>query len=70
MDEHVQRAAGAFSDCQKAIQEIAKGLNLEVIDGETLVPPQAKLMADDLHPNDLGFTVYALNLIKAVYKRI
>ena len=70
MDEHVQRAAGKFSDCQKAIQEIAKGLNLEVIDGETLVPPQAKLMADDLHPNDLGFTVYALNLIKAVYKRI
>lgn len=70
MDEDAPSAAGEFSDCQKAIQEIAKGLAVEVVDGGTLVPPQAKLMADDLHPNDLGFTVYALNLIKAVYKRI
>ena len=69
MDEETPRAAGKFSDCQRAIKETAKRCDLEIIDGEKLVPPQAKLMADDLHPNDLGFTLYALNLLKALYER-
>ncbi len=50
------------------IEEEAKKLELSVIDGLSLIPPFEKFMADSIHPNDLGFSVYAHNLIKALEK--
>ena len=42
----------------------------EVISGLELVPPRAELFADTyLHPNDLGFGVYAENLIKKLDRK-
>ena len=38
--------------------------NIQVIDGFTLVPHQARFFSDAAHPNDLGFAQYALNLIQ------
>ena len=55
---------GSFSDCTNAIKDAAKALSLSVIDGEKLVPPNKKFLTDGLHPNDLGFTLYALNLLR------
>jgi hypothetical protein len=37
-----------------------------VIDGKKMVPPLPSMTADNLHPNALGFSVYAHNLIKAL----
>lgn len=50
------------------IREEAEKLSLHVIDGMTMIPPFEKFMDDSLHPNDLGFSIYAHNLIKILEK--
>ena len=54
-----------FSYMQKRLKEIyAKYSNIHVIDGLELVPHEEKYFIDDiLHPNDIGFTEYAQNLV-------
>lgn len=54
-----------FDKKRKMIEREAEARGFEVVDGLTLVPPRPELFADTyLHPNDLGFGVYAENLIK------
>ena len=67
-NEDIIYKMGSFYDCNNAIKETTKALNLCVIDGEKLVPPHTQFMADCLHPNDLGFSVYALNLLRIITK--
>ena len=48
------------------IKEEAEKLSLHVICGMDMIPPFEKFMDDFLHPNDLGFSIYAHNLIKVL----
>lgn len=61
------KAAGTLNDVRQAIADIACALGFIVIDGLTMVPHRLEYYADKgTHPNDLGFAVYAQNLIKAL----
>ena len=70
MDEKQVRAMGSFQECCNRIKALAKELDVNAIDGERLVPKLADFMADTVHPNDLGFSVYALNLLKRLKGKI
>ena len=60
---------GSFADVRAAIIEEIARLGLRHIDGLTLVPHSPAFMADlTLHPNDLGFSLYAQNLIAELQK--
>ena len=49
------------------IENLARERGFYAIDGLTLVPPLPRMYNDKyLHPNDLGFSLYAENLIKQV----
>lgn len=59
-----------FDKKRKMIEREAAARGFEVISGLELVPPRAELFADTyLHPNDLGFGVYAENLIKKLERK-
>ena len=54
-----------FENKRKMVEDEAEKRGFRVISGLKLVPPVADFFADKyLHPNDLGFGVYAENLIK------
>ena len=58
-----------FESKRTMVEEEAKKRGFFVISGLKLVPPLADLYADKyLHPNDLGFGIYAENLIKEILK--
>ncbi len=64
-----KKAMGTFAECRTIVAEEAERAGLSHIDGLTLVPPQAELFPNDLlHPNDLGFSLYAENLIAQIQK--
>ncbi len=60
------KMGSSFEDCCNAVISTAKRLGLTVIDGDKLLPHNDKFLADYLHPNDLGFCIYALNLLKSI----
>lgn len=63
-DEHLPRPAGTLEQVRQIIAEEARKRKLIVVDGLTLVPHRVEYYADAyLHPNDLGFALYAQNLI-------
>lgn len=63
------RACGSFKQACDAVKKAAELNGFEVIDGMTLVPHITEFFKDaHLHPNDLGFGLYAENLIKALNK--
>ena len=70
MDEDQERPIGKFEDCKRAIKQVASDLGLFVVDGGKMINKRADFMKDSVHPNDLGFCVYANNLIKEVEKII
>ena len=45
-------------------RDIAKSYGFDIVDGYKIIPANCDFYADDLHPNDLGFSTYAQNLIK------
>lgn len=58
---------GTFENACAIVKEEAERLSLTHIDGLYLVPPMPEFFADEyLHPNDLGFGVYAENLIRTL----
>ncbi|MBQ9784596.1 MAG: SGNH/GDSL hydrolase family protein [Clostridia bacterium] len=63
-DIEMPKPYGSIRQVSSVIRGVAEGLSLCVIDGFTLIPENPDMMADVLHPNDLGFCVYAHNLIK------
>lgn len=64
-DNKTVRPCGIFSDVRQLIAERAQAHGYEVIDGYTLVPHMTDYYSDEyLHPNDIGFSYYAENLIK------
>lgn len=63
--------SGTLSDVRIALEEEAVRQNITVIDGYTLVPHRVEYFADGfLHPNDIGFALYAQNLIKALNQHL
>jgi len=62
-DHLVPRRTGTFRQCCDSIGNIAQKMRLSVIDGSALVPHIADFFADDVHPNGIGFMMYARNLL-------
>lgn len=60
---------GTFREVRERIIEKIERFGLIHIDGLTLVPPMSAFMKDEtLHPDDLGFSLYAENLIAQMVK--
>ncbi len=57
---------GTFDECIDVIRTEYEKRGIVVIDGLSLVPHNRDFFADALHPNALGFSMYAENLIKAL----
>ena len=70
MDEHQEKPMGNFKQCKNVIKQVALDLGLIAVDGETMVYKNPDFMKDTVHPNDLGFCIYANNLIKQIEKII
>ena len=69
-DADMKPMGAEFDEKRKMIEREADARGFEVISGLELVPPRAELFADTyLHPNDLGFGVYAENLIKKLERK-
>lgn len=62
-DCNVVKECGTFDECCKVIQSVSDKLGLNTIDGSKLLPHNDCMMDDDVHPNDLGFSQYAINLL-------
>ncbi len=67
-DDETPRSMGMFVQCRSTIREIAEGFGYAVIDGYELIPHVSELFADTVHPNDMGFELFAENFIKALDK--
>ncbi len=52
------------ADCRTTIKNAAEQFGFKIVDGYTLVPNDRMFYADVVHPNALGFGMYAQNLIK------
>ncbi len=69
--EGVVRGTGTFSEVCDTVKEQISSHGLILIDGKTLTPHLHEFFADqNLHPNALGFGIYAENLILAIQKYI
>ena len=70
-DVFIQSAAGDFREITLAIGATAKRKRIIHVDGYDLVAHLPEFFSDKyLHPNDLGFMVYAENLAKELKKYI
>ena len=65
-----EKPMGQFRDCRRVVIEEAEKRGLIHINGLDLVPPDPAFFADakPLHPNALGFGIYAENLIRALQR--
>lgn len=63
-DMEVPKPYGSLRRVNETVAAVARSLDLHVIDGLSMYPADARFMADVLHPNALGFCVYAHNLLK------
>ncbi len=70
-NEEKGRTLSSLSDARAAIIECAKKHGMIHINGLELVPPFPEYFRDEyLHPNDLGFCLYAQGVIKEISKYI
>ena len=57
---------GTLQECRNVIHEEGSKRGMYIINGELLVPPMQAFMADNVHPNTLGFLMYTLGLLKQI----
>lgn len=57
---------GTFDECIEVIREEYEKRGIFTVDGLSLIPHHKDFFADGVHPNGLGFSMYAENLIKAL----
>lgn len=69
-DEDEVFAAGKLSDVCNILAEEALQHKMIVVNGHTLIPHRSEYFVDGLHPNDLGFALYAQNLIKVLNQHL
>jgi len=66
-DTHRTDTAGDFMACRDLIARLARAQGFHVVDDYHLLPHDARLFADGyLHPNDLGFALYAQRLCQVI----
>ena len=66
-----EKPMGNFAECRQVCIDEAVKRGFIHVDGLTLVPPCPVFYADEvLHPNALGFGIYAENLIKEMQKHV
>ena len=66
-DGEIVKNVGTIHDARALIETEARNRGMIIIDGFTLVPHRTEYYADErLHPNDLGFAQYSMNLLKAI----
>ena len=68
MDFERKPSPNSFYDCSRLLKEEAQKCGITVIDGEYLTPRISDFYTDGLHPNDLGFTIYGMNLASEIQK--
>ena len=61
--ETVVKPLKSFENCSRILAEEYTARGYEIIDGRNLVPKDASLYSDNLHPNADGFAVYAERLL-------
>lgn len=69
-DEMKDRSMGSFGDCRGVINEEILSHGFRLVDGYNIVPHFESFFADCLHPNDLGFCMYAKALIAQIEKNV
>lgn len=69
MDCDRPRPYGKVRLVSDAIAEVARTYGARVIDGMTLMPHLPCMMADTVHPNALGFSVYAMRLTEVLRRK-
>ena len=62
------KSMGTFEECTAIIREQIVSHGLILLEGLTMVPHSMDFFADAVHPNALGFGVYALRLIEEIRK--
>ena len=68
-DKVKNTAMGSFEACTSYVKENIISHGMILIDGETLTPHHEDFYFDKfLHPNTIGFEIYALNLIMQISK--
>lgn len=66
-DKHEESHCGSFERICSTIAQIAEGYGMTVINGNPLVPHMTQFYEDSrLHPNDMGFLVMSLNILKRI----
>lgn len=63
-DLEKQRSMGTFDECRDIVRANALETGFEIVDAYKLLPANMEFFADALHPNALGFSYYAENLVK------
>jgi hypothetical protein len=58
-----------YEGLRQRIELEARSRGCSVIDGYTLIPPLADFFTDEAHPNDLGFSQYAINFLARFNKK-
>lgn len=62
-DENTIKPIGDFFSCRDIVEKEITDHGFILVDGYKIVPHNMDYYADALHPNDLGFAVYARNLV-------
>lgn len=60
------QAMGSFDECIEIIREEYENRQIATVDGLDLVPNRKEFFDDALHPNAIGFSMYAENLIRVL----
>lgn len=69
-DKDNARPIGTFEKCRDTIKEESERLGFISVDGYELVPHLESFYADIVHPNELGFGVYAEKLINKIGEQV
>lgn len=70
-DGKESHVAGTMADIRNAVAQEAQKRNMVVIDGLSMIPHRIEYFADGfLHPNDMGFSLFAQNLTKALKQHL
>ena len=65
------KAMGSFEECCNIVKDEIKKHNMILVEGEYMVPHMPEFYDDGfLHPNDIGFGIYAQNLMTEISRNI
>jgi len=64
----VTERLGIFNAVQKEVAQKSAEHGFRFLDGLKMLPHIQRFLSDGTHPNDLGFAVLALNLVKELNK--